>query len=75
MLFLGILLNLHLILSDVLIPCFKSVQRQLEEDHLHCLALHKNLLPHALIFLNFCMVPLLIPKVSLLSLLRPYASV
>lgn len=49
MLLLGILLNLHLILSDVLIPCFKSVQRQLEGDHLHGLALCTNLLPYALI--------------------------
>lgn len=26
----GIPLNIHLILSDVLIPCFKSVQRKME---------------------------------------------
>jgi len=50
MLFLGILLNLPLILSDVLTPYFKSVQRQLEGDHLHCLAFSTNLLPRALIF-------------------------
>lgn len=46
----GILLNIHLILSDVLIPCFKSVQRQMEGHNLHCLVWHTNLLPHALTF-------------------------
>lgn len=50
MLFLGILLNPHLILTDILIPCFKSVQRQLEVDHLNCFALHTNPLPYTLIF-------------------------
>lgn len=72
----GMLLNLHFILSDVLTPCFKSVQRQLEGDNLCYLALQMQIsFPIPIYFLYIYIAPLLIHKGSLLTLLRPYASI